>query len=148
MYPNSTPARVFSFFSRMMIRSTSSVTKSSRCLIWLYYDALTSFCSTMSSCSCVTAAFSSLRRAFDALFLSSWSYVTRVWVSCIWFTLASSLFPAVWICLIVFSTSSFHFWSVFCYCSRPLTYWACVRKFCTTSAQNLCTSSNCYFMCY
>jgi hypothetical protein len=143
-----TMALVFSFCSRTIIRSTNSVTRSSRWTIWFYWDEFTSFYSTMSICSCVTAAFSSFRRAVDAWFLSAWSYVIKVWVSCISFTFVSSLFPAAWICLMEFSASSFHFLSVFCSCSRPLTNWACVLKFCTTSAQNLCTSSNCYVMCY
>jgi hypothetical protein len=64
-------ARVFPFFSRTIILSTSSVTRSSRCLIWFWWDPLTSFCSTMSSCSCVTALFNSFMSSLDALFLSS-----------------------------------------------------------------------------
>ena len=118
-----------SFFSRTIILSTSSVTMSSRCMIWFAWEALTSFYSMISYCSWDTAAFSSVTRSADALFLSAWSIMTRVCVSCISRTFVSSLFPAVWIYLMVASASSFHFLSVVYAWSRPPTNAACVRRF-------------------
>ena len=122
-------ARVFSLFSSTIILSTNSVTRSSRCVIWFYWEELTSFCSTMSSCSLVTAAFNSWIISLDALFLSSWSILTRVWCSCISLTFVSSLFPAVCIYLMEASASSFHFLSVFYAWSRLPTNAAYVRRF-------------------
>ena len=136
-------SRVFSLSSNFDILSTRSAITSSRCIIYVCWEALTSIYSTMSVCSWVIALSSSFYISIYVLFLSSWSSLTKVCSSYICSTRFSKLFPAVCTVLMEASASSFHFLSVFCSYSRPPTYVACVLRFWTTSEQNCWTSSNC-----
>lgn len=122
--------------SSFVILSTSSATTSSRWVIQFAWELLTSFWSRMSCWSWVIALSCSFYRAHKALFLSSWSSLTRVYVFCISITFFSRLLPAVWTVRIWLSASFFQHLSALSCSTRLLMYAAQVLRLRTRSEKN------------